>query len=923
MLIIGPLAFHHPWILLGLLGIPLLWILIRLMPPSSSVIAFPAVRLLHHLRSPEEIAKTAPWWLLLLRISFVIAMILGFSHPVLVPQDDLPGKGALILVINNDWSSARNWPKRIRAARSLIKHAERENRSIYIITTIPVAQNPVSFDNKFTPPTAQNYLKTLQPRPWPSDLTKLLSNLKKMALPSPADVVWLTDKIEKKGKNQLAQSFQRLGSLTILTDESSSPKILSPPIANSQKLTLKAFRLNSSRKETIVIQAFDNEKTLVDYSTVSFQPGDRETIVNFSLPIELRNKVTQIKIKGEPSAAAVILLDDSFKRYRVGLVSNIEFETEQPLLNKLFYLEQAISPFSEIHKDNINALLSRKASTIIMADIETISKIEESSLTTWMENGGVLIRFAGPHLAAHGIGENSSIYPKLLPVELRGGDRTLEGVLSWTKPLPISEFNPSGPFNNLPSYPNVLVQRQVLAEPDAGLNAKTWARLQDGTPIVTGVKRGDGWLVLFHTTANPEWSNLALSGLFVDMLQRLISLGLGNVENSVSMEIPPIETLNGFGILGPPEPNTQSIALKQNQLKPEVTANHPPGFYGNDLIRSALNLNIDPNLMVSKSIIGKGVIKRPFDRLPEVNFRPIFLVISFVLLILDLLISLMIRGYFFPDDLAKKRTKIIPVLLLIFLYPLILPTKTLAQTNHNPNDGFALEALSKTTVAFVITGEPAIDSISKSGLSTLTDLLRQRTAVDAGPPIGVNLAMDELSFFPLIYWPIVSDPPELDDVIIQKVNAFMKNGGTIFFDTRDQYETSLTGTGNGIETFNFISNILNLPFLTPIPSDHVLTKSFYLLKEFPGRFTGGELWIKDHGVEKNPEISPIIIGSHDWASAWARDQHGNFRFPIIPHGEEQRELSFRAGINLIMYVLTGNYKADQVHVPAILERLGQ
>ena len=67
----------------------------------------------------------------------------------------------------------------------------------------------------------------------------------------------------------------------------------------------------------------------------------------------------------------------------------------------------------------------------------------------------------------------------------------------------------------------------------------------------------------------------------------------------------------------------------------------------------------------------------------------------------------------------------------------------------------------------------------------------------------------------------------------------------------------------------------------------------------------------------------MIIGGHDWAGAWAIDEYGSAMFPVLPGGERQREMARRFGVNLVMYALTGNYKTDQVHMPALLERLGQ
>ncbi|MFC7689106.1 DUF4159 domain-containing protein [Paeniroseomonas aquatica] len=115
---------------------------------------------------------------------------------------------------------------------------------------------------------------------------------------------------------------------------------------------------------------------------------------------------------------------------------------------------------------------------------------------------------------------------------------------------------------------------------------------------------------------------------------------------------------------------------------------------------------------------------------------------------------------------------------------------------------------------------------------------------------------------------------------------------------------------------------LAIPPLAPIGEDHVLKRSFYLLPELPGRFAGGQVWVARDQDRANDSVSPVILGGHDWASAWAIDARGQNPFAAIPGGTRQRTLAYRFGMNLVMYALTGNYKGDQVHVPAILERLG-
>jgi len=75
----------------------------------------------------------------------------------------------------------------------------------------------------------------------------------------------------------------------------------------------------------------------------------------------------------------------------------------------------------------------------------------------------------------------------------------------------------------------------------------------------------------------------------------------------------------------------------------------------------------------------------------------------------------------------------------------------------------------------------------------------------------------------------------------------------------------------------------------------------------------------------NDGVTPVIIGGNDWAAAWAVESGGNYMFRVGRGytGERQREIAFRFGVNLLMHVLTGNYKSDQVHVPALLDRLSQ
>ncbi len=249
-------------------------------------------------------------------------------------------------------------------------------------------------------------------------------------------------------------------------------------------------------------------------------------------------------------------------------------------------------------------------------------------------------------------------------------------------------------------------------------------------------------------------------------------------------------------------------------------------------------------------------------------------------------------------------------------------------------DAIAIKATSKVTFAYVVTGDAATDEASRRGLIGLGKYLTQRTSVEPGEPFAINIATDEIAFFPMIYWPVPPNAKPLSPAVLAKIDAYMKQGGMIIFDTRD-YGTGLP-TGSTLEGRNGMAlkrmlGSLDVPRLEPVPEDHVLTKSFYLLRSFPGRWEGGQLWVEataesegeSRKARRADGVTSIMITSNDFASAWALDSTGRPLYPVVPGGESQREMSLRSGINIVMHALTGNYKADQVHVPALLERLGQ
>ena len=164
----------------------------------------------------------------------------------------------------------------------------------------------------------------------------------------------------------------------------------------------------------------------------------------------------------------------------------------------------------------------------------------------------------------------------------------------------------------------------------------------------------------------------------------------------------------------------------------------------------------------------------------------------------------------------------------------------------------------------------------------------------------------------------------------------MSHGGILLIDTQgsDSGAGSDNGTGSGSADFTLFAPGttaalhratagLDIPSLRPVDQAHVLSRSFYLLRSYPGRYVGAPVWVAGEDDLGNDGVSPVIIGANDWAGAWAIDGSGQTPHAVIPGGEEQRVIAYRFGVNAVIYALTGNYKTDQVHVPALLQRLGQ
>jgi hypothetical protein len=723
--------------------------------------------------------------------------------------------------------------------------------------------------------------------------------------------------------------------LTVFEGGTPSPLALVAAENAAAKMIVKVLRTDSGIAVGTV-RALDQKGSPIGEARYTFGPQDRETDATFDLPVELRNDITRLEISGERSAGAVQLLDKRWRRRAIGIVSGATSETAQPLLAPTFYLTRALAPFADVRladkgapQQGIAQFLDQKLPMIILADVGTIAPEIRERLNAWVDQGGVLVRFAGPRLA--------QAEDDLVPVKLRKGGRTLGGSLTWEKPQHLSAFTADGPFAGVAVPKDVTVSRQVLAEPDAVLATKSWASLEDGTPLVTGEHRGKGVVSLFHVSADMRWSDLPMSGTFVEMLRRIVDMsgytskpGAGVAGETSTETVAPLHILDGFGAIGPPPSTAKPLSA---DYRDRATTDHPPGFYGPAEGPLAVNTLAAADRIAPLDTASLRARHATYTNAEPRDLRGWLLSASLTLFLIDAIIVALLGG----GLAALLRRRAAPAVLAIglILAGLLSPAPSRADSAA---DDFAMKAVSQTRLAYVVTGNADVDSIVKAGMSGLTLFLAQRTALEAGDPVGVDPTRDELAFFPLIYWPIVPGAPKPPQDAVNKIDAYMKQGGTVIFDTRDAIEAPPGENGAsqtpGMQALREILSSLDVPELEPVPREHVLTKTFYLLRDFPGRFNSGQTWVETLPREEEDEstqrparggdgVSPIIITSNDLVGAWAIRPDGQPMLPLTPGEPKQREFAFRAGVNIVMYTLTGNYKADQVHAPALIERLGQ
>lgn len=930
MLSLGPIGFTAPWLLLGLAALPVLWLLLRAVPPAPVRRRFPGVALLLGLKDEDRQADRTPWWLLMLRLLAAAALIVGFAGPVLNPDPRVPGQGPLLILLDGSWASARDWPERMARVEAALDEAARDARPVAVASLTDLPPRPPAFQAAGA---WRGLLAGLEPKPWAPQEARIGAFA--TLLEGRFETLWLSDGLAHAAREPLLTVLRAHGPVRV--HEPARPVLaLRPAEFANGVVKLSAVRNRAAGATGRELVAIGRDPLGVERELarlrIDFAAGARVAEATLSLPAELRNRISRFEIAGERSAGAVSLAGDGLRRREVALVAPRTDREGLELLSPLHYLRKALVPTADVIEGALGQVLPANPDVIVLADVADIPPPEAAALTAWVEKGGLLVRFAGPHLAASEVGRGGD--DPLLPVRLRAGGRSVGGAMSWGEPKGLRPFSESSPFHGLPVPPDVTVTAQVLAQPDPQLAERVIASLADGTPLVTRKRLGEGQVVLFHVSANAEWSSLPLSGLFVQMLERLAILtppaqpAAGDLDGTVWTAE---KILDGFGRLhdAGQVPGIPGERLAGAEPGPDL----PPGLYASGERRVALNI-AGPQTELAPADWPADVPVEGAATTRERALKGLVLAAALGLLMADILASLWVSGRLAGSGRLRGSPRTLALVATLGLA--VASGPDLARAEPRPEDARVIAATRETVLAHVLTGDRAVDETAAAGLRGLSRVLAGRTSVEPAEPIGVDLERDDLAVFPLLYWPVTPDQPLPSAAAYGRLNQFLRSGGMIVFDTRDADIARFGGASPNGRALRRLAAALDIPPLEPVPADHVLTRTFYLLQDFPGRHASRDVWVEAAPPDAervegmpfrnlNDNVTPVLIGGNDWAAAWAVDAAGNPMFPVGRGlaGERQRELAYRFGVNLVMHVLTGNYKSDQVHVPALLERLGQ
>lgn len=872
------LQFLSPIALFVLAALPIIYIVSRFIPNTPKKINFGAVFILKNISAPRPIPKHAPLWLKILRLIMAGCFIVACAMPILQnPNSAKIISKNILLVIDDDVANANEFAQIKSELKNYIDIESAKNNALKIIVQNCNSEILNPFDNSQN---TKNYLDTLIPKPVICNRENYLKTLGKIN--ENLRVIYIANNINGQNDDKFFETLNKIsnGDLIIRRPNNNFAIIES---ANIEKNGIRLNVISNGQFSQRITIFGENSKILIGNNV-----HNGENFIEISQNI-LRS-AQYLKIDGQNNAAATYIID-AFNRRPLVLTPKAN-PSDAPLLSDANFINSAIEIIGDVKNYDGKIDLKAAPNAIVFGDTENFDDAQTNALTQYLRNGGTIIRFLGPKSLSK---EESPFFtaPINLTPHILSTGFAVENLS--IAPLPKNSI-----FSDIELPQKINIGQSILFK-SANNDAKTLINLSDGAPLLSMREIGDGKLYMFHTSAAPIWSDIGLSNLQLAFLKRIIM--------QTSAKAIPANTLEANAILRPTiviDANGQ-LSKNTNGIKPFITPitnqtkvdnDHAAGIYeGNG---ATLVINAGTNI---KDLKQQNFPKYQDFKSDTKSFAlySYILFFGFILFLIDNMILNLPRINF------RKASGIVTGLILIGF---LIPHQTIAQTKtQDKSDDIKL--------TYIITADNNTNEQAKSGLNGISQILRRRTNIEPSGVIGLDPEKDELAKHPIIYWLLPKNSQSLTSEAVQNLNKYMQNGGILFIDTRglsmepkraqDILKTAVNG--------------LKIPPLEKVPPNHVLRKTFYILQNFPGFYSNAGLWVQSDATTNysaNDGVSPIIISNGDLARAWAQKSPDN-GFDAI-NDDFAHELSLRVGINIYLYALTGQYKADQVHVRSLLER---
>jgi hypothetical protein len=495
-----PLQFAAPEMLWTLAGLPILWWVLRLLPPEAVRRRFPSLRLWQNLPPVRPQTAFTPLWVLILRGLILCLICIAFAQPqwdqTTAPLDD--SDQPVMILMDNCTPARPHFPALQTAARNGLSDLS-PTQNVAVLALCPASGSPVISGGLLSPAAAGDVIAALKPQATDApDTANVVSAMQQLDLAPVAAVQFYSSGAVMNGANLTAlwQEFKAYDDANIYLPPDAALPVQIWPEPDAAGLMVKVTRLQTSHPQSIRITAEDAKGRVLNYLDTKLAVGEASQLVTLSVPPAASEDMAIIR--SDAAAPARVAWPQPAMPRRVGIVSTAS--GAPPLLRGESFLRAAMPNKTEVIMGSWRELLGQNL-RVILSPSASLPSAEREAIQRWMMQGGTLVRFAEKDLPPSG---------QLLPgkvVELR---RSARGANAWIT------ADASGPAGSR-FYLRWLLDNQNLPP------ASIMARYADGSALWVRRAEGMGQNILFTTAPLPEWNDWVLMPDFARTLQSVIA----------------------------------------------------------------------------------------------------------------------------------------------------------------------------------------------------------------------------------------------------------------------------------------------------------------------------------------------------------------------------------------------------------------